>query len=93
MKIIIQILFLTLFLTIVTSYAGVVGESPYDKNWDIYVSDCNGSISIYYNCVITNLGQRSISFIPDQGRIPTGNGKEITVNKTGCTSVRTVQHD
>jgi hypothetical protein len=88
-------LLLVVIILMIANYAiaGVVGQSPYDKTWDIYVSECSGSTVIYYDCVITNLGQRSISFIPDQGRIPTGNGKEITVNKTGCTSVMTVQHD
>jgi hypothetical protein len=92
-KIFIHIVFLIVFFGIICSYAGVVENSPYDKNWDIYVSSCNGATTVYYNCTITNLGQDSISFIPDQGRIPTSNGKEVIVQKGLCTSYTMVQHD
>jgi hypothetical protein len=75
-----------------TLSAGVVGNSPYDKVWDIFVSSCNGTTTVYYNCVITNMGEYTLAFIPDQGRIPTTNGKEIIVQKSECNSVTMVQH-
>ncbi len=65
--------------------AGVIGDSPYDGVYDIIVTSIDGTTEIYSNCVITNIGQWSISFIPDQGRIQTGNGKQIIVNKVAAT--------
>lgn len=67
--------------------AGIINDSPYDKNWTIVVESCNGSVVTYNNCVLTNMGEYSVSFIPNQGRIPTGNDKEIIINKNSCTTV------
>ena len=67
--------------------ADVVGESPYDQVFDIYVETCGGERIVYRDCVVTNVGQWVVSFIPDQGRIATGNGREIIVHKNLCASV------
>lgn len=71
--------------------AGISGKSPYDLVVDIYVTTCDGTKTIFRDCVITDIGPYSVSFIADQGRIPTGNGKEIIVNKNTCTSVILVE--
>jgi hypothetical protein len=71
--------------------AGVIGKSLYDKVVDIYVTTCDGNTVVYRDCVITNVGQWVVAFMPDQGRIPTGKGKEIIVHKTTCNSVVMVE--
>lgn len=83
------VLFLILLLA-VPVVAGVIGDSPYDSLYDIIVTSIDGTTVIYSNCVITNVGEWSVSFIPDQGRIATGNGKQIIVNKL-ATSVTMIE--
>ena len=83
--------FLILMFLIGAAYAGVISNSPYDNVWDIKVTDCHSKTVFYKNCVITNLDEWSLSFIPDQGRIPSGNGKEVIVYRNSCTSVTLTQ--
>lgn len=73
------------------SHAGIVGSSPYDKLWDIYVATCNEDTVVYRNCIVTNMGEWVIAFIPDQTRIQSPNGREIIVNKNLCTSVMLIE--
>jgi hypothetical protein len=75
-------------LFILPAAAGLVGKSEYDVVWRITVIDCNGGMRVYNNCRITNLGQSVVSFMPDQGQIASGNGREIIVTTNdGCTRV------
>lgn len=78
---------LLVFLTISAS-AGLVGKSEYDVVWTITVIDCQGTTTIYKDCRITNSGQFWISFMPGQGNIASGNGKEIHINTSNsCVKV------
>lgn len=79
------------FVLVAPAKAGISGKSPYDLVVDIYVTTCDGDKTVFYDCVITNIGPYSVSFIANQGRIPTGNGKEIIVSKNTCTSVILVE--
>jgi hypothetical protein len=80
---------LVLFL-FTSSFGDVIGRSKYDGIYDIFIAQCNGVTKVYRNCVITNDGEYSISFIPDQGRIQTGNGKQIFVTKD-CATVTLIE--
>lgn len=76
-----------LFISTINLFAGVVERSPYDQKWEIMVTNCQGQTTIYYECVITNQGEYVVTFIPNSGNIPTGNGKTIKVFKNDCTSI------
>ena len=77
-----------LFLMVPPAIGGVGGTSDYDIVWKITVIDCRGNTTVYDNCRITNNGQFSISFMPDQGLISSGNGKIIVINTVStCTTV------
>ena len=71
---------LAVLLVAGTADSGLVGKSEYDVVWNITVIDCNGFVTVYRDCRITNAGQFWISFMPDQGRLASGNGKEIHIN-------------
>jgi hypothetical protein len=67
--------------------AGNRFKSDYDKRFTITVVDCQGNVTVYKSCAITNLGQTVVSFIPDSGRISGFNGEEIQIIKNTCTQV------
>lgn len=69
-----------LFFMTMPAIGGLVGKSEYDTVYKITVMDCHGNTTIYNDCRITNAGQFWISFMPEQGRIASGNGKEIHIN-------------
>jgi len=76
-----------LFLSIGNLFAGIVEQSPYDQKWEITVINCQGQATIYYDCVVTNQGEYVVTFMPNAGNIPTGNGKTIKVFRSNCTTV------
>jgi hypothetical protein len=62
--------------------------SDYDQRWDIYVTNCQGETTIYYDCAITNNGQSVVSFIPEAGKISGFQGPEIKIMRNNsCTEV------
>ena len=69
-----------LFFMVLPAIGGIVGKSEYDVVYKITVMDCRGNTTIYNDCRIINAGQFWISFMPDQGRLASGNGKEIHIN-------------
>jgi len=86
MKHLIIILFIML-LTIITVNAGNQWESKFDQSWKITVNDCQNDITIYNNCLIVNNGINTLTFMPNQGRIPTGNGTVIKIFRSACTEI------
>ena len=62
-----------------TAHADMVMGSNYDTFWTITVTDCFGNVTTYSNCVITQVNTMFLTFIPDQGRIQTNNGKRKKV--------------
>jgi len=63
-------------------------KSDYDQRWDIYVTNCQGQTTVYYDCAITNNGQSVVSFIPDAGKISGFQGPEIKIMRNNsCTEV------
>ena len=62
-----------------TAHADIVMGSPYDTLWTITVTDCFGNVTIYNHSVITQINTMFVTFIPNQGKIPTTNGKRKKV--------------
>jgi len=90
MKKLTKIIAIMIFISMISvslCLAGVVGNSDYDKIWTIIVTNCSGSATVYHGCVLVNQGEDWVSFIPDQGRIPTGNGKVIKVSNSMCSQI------
>ena len=76
-----------LFISVANLFGGVVEKTPYDQKWDITVINCQGQTIIYYDCVITNQGEYVITFMPNAGNIPTGNGRTVKIFQNNCTQV------
>ena len=88
MKRIIAITLMFIFLVVFPAFSGSMRQSEYDVVWKITIIDCKGNTIVYNDCRITNAGQFWISFMPDQGLIPSGNGKEIQINTgNGCVTI------
>lgn len=85
MKYVIIAIFI-LCLSATSLFAGS-DESSYDKRWEITVINCNGGVTVYNNCALTNQGQWVVSFIPNSGKISTSRGPEIRVIQSTCTEV------
>jgi hypothetical protein len=78
------ILFLALYSLV---YAGNEWKSDYDQVWEITIAECSGTVSVYHNCIITNITEYVLSFMPDQGKIKTGNGQVVKVIRSNCTQI------
>ena len=75
-----------LMLTVSVACAGQ-WESEYDQVWEITVTDCQGNTTIYHECRITQDGLYVVTFMPNQGKIASGNGPIIRVYRSNCTEV------
>ena len=79
-------LLIVLLLTSV-AYTGNQWTSVYDQSWQITVTDCQGNTTIYNDCLVVEDGLYLLMFMPNQGKIPTGNGPIIRVYRSNCTRV------
>ena len=86
MKYFTTVLFI-LMLSVSVACAGSQWESEYDQVWEITVTDCQGNTTIYYDCRITQDGLYVVTFMPNQGKMATGNGPIIRVYRSNCTEV------
>jgi len=91
MKKIITILFMLFILTFIFMNvvdAGNQWSSEQDQIWEITVDDCKGNITIYKDCLIINDNRfNNLVFMPNQGRIPTGNGTVVKILRSACTDI------
>lgn len=78
---------LVLLLTVSVACAGNQWSSEYDQSWEVIVTDCQGNTVIYYDCLIIQDGLYVLSFMPNQGKMPTGRGPIIKVFRSQCTEV------
>jgi len=86
MKCLVAVLLILLF-TAPALFAGNQWESKYDASWEISVTDCKGTTTIYKGCHIVNDNLFVVTFMPDQGRIPTESGSVIRIYRSNCTEV------
>ena len=86
MKYLITVLFI-LLLTASVAIAGNQWKSEYDISWDVTVTDCRGNTTVYEDSLIVNDGDSFVTFMPNQGKIASGNGPIIKVYRSDCTSI------
>jgi hypothetical protein len=77
-----------LFFMALPALGGLIGKPDYDVVWRITVIDCQGKATVYEHCRIVNVGPGWIYFMPNQGQIASGNGKEVHISTdNSCTQV------
>ncbi len=87
MKYLITIL-LILLLSVSLVSASNQWKSEHDQSWEITITDCQGNVTIYKDCLIVYDDRfNSIAFMPNQGNIPTGNGAIIKILRSTCVHI------
>ena len=87
MKYLISILFI-IFLSVSTGTAGNQWKSEYDQTWKIIVTNCQGNTTVYKDClIIDDTRFHTLVFMPNQGKIPSGDGLVIKVFRNACNDI------